>query len=106
MSLSLVLGKPLFRPVIKLGCARAFVHRHFLGVLERAAVGKIGGDAGRAKGVAADRCRDAGRRDAPADHPPGVGLAIGLADSVVPLWPRAVRNSQPVRSSAMPAASI
>jgi hypothetical protein len=58
------------RAVVKLGRARAFVRRHFLGVLERAAVGKIGGDAGRAKGVAADRCRDAGRRGAPADHPP------------------------------------
>src|ERR1700730_5932298 len=32
------------------------------------------------------------------------GWLIGLADSVAPLWPRAVRNSQPFRSSAMPAA--
>ena len=47
---------------------------HFLRVFERAAVGEIGGDPGRAEGVAADRLGDPGGDGAPADHPPGVGL--------------------------------
>jgi hypothetical protein len=33
---------------------------HFLGVLERAAVGEVGGDTGGAERVAANRRRDAG----------------------------------------------
>jgi len=37
------------------------VPRHFLRVLERAAVGEIGGNAGGAKRVATDFGRDAGR---------------------------------------------
>ena len=44
----LVLGKTLLRPVIELGRARALVRRQFLRVLERAAIGKVSGDAGRA----------------------------------------------------------
>jgi hypothetical protein len=48
---------------------------HFLRVLERAALGEVGGDPGGTECVAADFRRDAGRRGAPADHPPGVGLA-------------------------------
>ena len=48
-SLDLVLSETLFRPVVELGGARAFVHCHFLGVLERAAIGEIGGNAGRAE---------------------------------------------------------
>jgi arginine exporter protein ArgO len=34
------------------------------------------------------------------------GWLIGLSERALPLWPRAVRNSQPLRSSAMPAASM
>jgi transposase-like protein len=34
------------------------------------------------------------------------GWLIGLAERALPLWPRAVRNSQPLRFSAMPAASM
>jgi hypothetical protein len=34
------LGEPLFGADIKLGRARAFVRRHFLGVLEHAAIGE------------------------------------------------------------------
>ena len=34
------------------------------------------------------------------------GWLIGLSDNVLPLWPRTVRNSQPLRSSSMPAASM
>ena len=41
----LVLGETLFRTVVKLGRARALVRRHFLGVLERAAIGETGSNA-------------------------------------------------------------
>ena len=58
----LILGEPLLRAVVKFGRARALVRRHFLGMLERAAVREIGGDAGRPERVAADRLGDAGRR--------------------------------------------
>jgi hypothetical protein len=34
------------------------------------------------------------------------GWLIGLSESALPLWPREVRNSQPLRSSTMPAASM
>ena len=47
---------------------------HFLRVLECTAVGKVSRDPGRAKSVAADRLGDAGRRSAPTDHSPGIGL--------------------------------
>jgi hypothetical protein len=40
--LHFVLGQPVARAVIKLGRARALVRRHFLRVLECAAVGEIG----------------------------------------------------------------
>ena len=53
--LHLVLRQPLLGAVIELGRARAFMRRHFLRVFERAAIGKISGDAGRAEGVIADR---------------------------------------------------
>jgi hypothetical protein len=53
------------------------VRGHFLRVLERAAVGEIGGDPGGAKRVATDFPRDAGRRGAAADHAPGIGLVHG-----------------------------
>jgi len=45
-SLDLVLGKPLFRSVIELCRPRTLVCRHFLSVLERSAVGEVGGDIG------------------------------------------------------------
>ena len=41
-----VRGEPFLCPVVELGRARAFVRRHFLGVLERAAIGEIGGNSG------------------------------------------------------------
>jgi hypothetical protein len=34
------------------------------------------------------------------------GWVMGLSDKVLPLCPRAVRNSQPLRCSTMPAASM
>jgi len=34
------------------------------------------------------------------------GWLIGVSDGALPLCPRAVRNSQPLRSSTMPAASM
>src|SRR6266436_364866 len=54
-----VLSEPLLRPIVELGCVRALVRGHFLRVLERAAIGEIGGDAGGAERVAADWRRDA-----------------------------------------------
>src|SRR5271170_1363201 len=59
--LHLVLGEPLLRAVVKLGRARALMRGHFLRMLERTAVGEIGGDPGSAECVAADRLGDAGR---------------------------------------------
>jgi len=41
------------------------VRGDFLRVLERAAIGEVGGDPGGPEVVAADFCRDAGRRRAP-----------------------------------------
>jgi hypothetical protein len=58
------------------------------------------------KRMTADFLGGAGRRGALVDHPPRIRLAIGLSDSTVPSRPRLVRNSQPLRSSASPAASI
>ena len=52
--LHFVLGEPFLRPVVKLGRARALARRHFLRVLERATVGEIGGDPGRAERMASD----------------------------------------------------
>jgi hypothetical protein len=48
--------------------------RHVAGALQAAAVLQIGGDAGAAKGVIADRCGDAGGAGAAVDRFPGVGL--------------------------------
>jgi hypothetical protein len=50
------------------------VRRHLLRVLERAAIGEIGGDLGRTESMAPDRRSDAGRLRAAADHEPGIGL--------------------------------
>jgi hypothetical protein len=46
------------------------VRRHFLRVFERAAIGKLGSDTGRAERVIADRRVNAGGDRAPADHAP------------------------------------
>ena len=54
------------------------MRRHFLSVLQRAAIGKVRGDAGRAECMIADRRVDAGRNSASADHAPGVRLLHGL----------------------------
>jgi hypothetical protein len=64
--LDLVLRAPLLRPVIELGRALALVRRHFLSVLQRAAIGKVSRDAGRAECVIADRRVNAGGASAPA----------------------------------------
>jgi hypothetical protein len=72
--LHLVLREPLLRAVVELGGARALVSRHFLRVFERAAIGEIGGYAGRAERVIADRRVNAGGGRAPADHAPRVRL--------------------------------
>jgi hypothetical protein len=53
--------------------------------------------------VTADRLGNAGRGAAPAIIRQASGWPMGLADNIVPLSPRAARNSQPFRSSAMPA---
>src|SRR5271155_26486 len=76
--LDLVLGKAFLGAVVKLGCARALVRRHLLRVLERAAIGEVGGDTSRAEGVTADRRRNASCHGATADHPPRVRLAHRL----------------------------
>jgi hypothetical protein len=81
------------------------MHRHFLRVFERAAVGEISGDLGSAEGVTADF------RAMPAAAPRrriirhASGWLIGLSDNELPLCSRAVRNSWPLRSSTTPAAS-
>jgi len=74
-SLDLVLGKPLFRSVIELCRPRTLVCRHFLSVLERSAVGEVGGDTGSPECVTANFLGDARRRGALADHPPRIRLA-------------------------------
>jgi hypothetical protein len=63
--LHLVLREPLLSTVIQLRGAGTFVRRHFLGVLEGAAIGEIGCDPGGTERVAADFRRDASRRSAP-----------------------------------------
>src|SRR3954452_24550626 len=89
----LILSETLLRTVVKLGGSRAFVRRHFLRVLERAAGGEIGGDAGRPERVAADRRGNTGRSGATPDHAPGIGLShrsLGQHASVV-----AARRAKP-----------
>jgi hypothetical protein len=51
---------------------------HFLDVLESTAVSEIGGAAGRAEAVIANRGMNASSDRAPADHAPGIGLRHGL----------------------------
>src|SRR3954469_2504619 len=83
-SLHFVLRKAFLGAVIELGRSRALVCRHFLRVLERAAVREIGGDAGRPERVTADRFGDAGRRGAASDHAPGIGLTHQLLGQHAP----------------------
>ena len=75
-------------PIIKLRRARAFMRGHRLRVFQRAAGFEIGGDAGRAEGVAADPHSHAEAAGAALDHAPGVdavhsryGERVGAADS-------------------------
>jgi hypothetical protein len=58
--------------VVELGRTRAFVRRHRLGVLERAAPLKVSGDPRSAKSVAADPALHAELGGAALDHAPGV----------------------------------
>src|SRR3954467_2053615 len=80
----LILSETLFRTVVKLGGARALVRGHFLGVLERAAIGEISGDAGSPERMTADRLGDTGRNGTPPDHAPGIGLAHRLLGQCAP----------------------
>src|SRR5512147_283184 len=58
--------------VVELGGARIGVPGHVPGHLDRAAVFKEGGDAGRAPAVVADLCGDPGLLRPPLEHVPGV----------------------------------
>src|SRR5512134_1884228 len=70
--LDLVEGDPVRPAVVELGGPRARVRGHALRLLELTAVREVGGDAGRAPGVVADRGEDAGLSRSPPDHLPGV----------------------------------
>jgi hypothetical protein len=74
--LDLDLRESLLGAVVDLGGARAFVRRHRLRVLQRAPVGEIRRDAGRAERVVADRCNDAGGECALAHHAPGIDPTV------------------------------
>src|SRR3954468_10280642 len=86
-SLHFVLRKAFLGAVIELGRSRTLVCRHFLRVLERAAVGEIGGDAGGAERVTPDRLGDTGCDCAAADHAPGIGLTHRLLGQHAPFVP-------------------
>ena len=58
--------------IIELRCARTFVRGHELGVFERAAGLKVGGNSSGAEGVAADLDLRAKVGGAALDHAPGV----------------------------------
>jgi len=58
--------------VVQLGCARAFVRGHSLGIFERAAGLEVGSNPGRAKYVAPDLSVEASFGRAPADHLIGI----------------------------------
>ena len=53
-------------PIVELGGAGGGMRRHLTGLLQRAAVLQVGGDAGAAEGVVADFGGDADRLGAPA----------------------------------------
>jgi hypothetical protein len=82
------------------------MRRHFLGVLQRAPIGEIGGNTRGAEVVVADRRMDADSNRTTADQRQASGCDMGCSDSAVAVCPREVRNTKPLRSSAMPAASI
>src|ERR1700719_1172029 len=75
-SLDLVLGKPLFRSVIELCRPRTLVCRHFLSVLERSAVGEVGGDTGSPDSKFPRRCPPPRRAcGSSATHPAGPSVS-------------------------------
>src|SRR4051812_19188346 len=78
-ALDLSEGEAVVAAVVELGGAGAGVVGHGGGVLQRAAVLEVGGDAGGAEAVVADRGGDAGGGGAAADHGVGVGLRQGRA---------------------------
>jgi hypothetical protein len=61
------------------------VRSHFLRMLERAAIGKVGGDPGVPKRVASDCFRDAGGGGSRRIIRQASGWLIGLSDSTLPL---------------------
>ncbi len=65
--------------VVELRRARRCVVRHLRGLLQRAAVLQIRGDAGRPEAVVAEPGGDASRSGTPADHGISVGLGQGRA---------------------------
>jgi hypothetical protein len=84
--LHLVSGEPLLRAVVKLGRTRALVRRHFLRVLERAAVSEVGGNPGGAEGVAADSAAmpAAGRAGGSCARRRAGSLACQIANCLMP----------------------
>ena len=58
------------------------MRRHLLRVIERAAIGEIGGDARRAKTMVADRRHDADGGGAAADHAPSVAITALCAVTI------------------------
>ena len=79
---------------------------HRLSVFKCAAIAEIGGDAGRAEYVIADRrkmsvataCRRIIRHAS--------ACIIGCLVNTVALWPGLLRNRKPLQSSEMPAGSM
>ena len=100
------MGEPFFRPVVKLGGARALVRGHFLRKLERAAVREVSGNPRGAERVVANFAAMPAAAVRRRIIRQASGWLIALSESTVPLCPRAVRNRKPLRSSAMLAALI
>src|SRR5215472_6766545 len=69
----------ILAPVVELRGSRRRMCRHLPGLLQRAAVLEVGGDAGAAERVVADFGGDAGGLGAPAHHSPSVGAVEPLA---------------------------
>src|SRR5260370_41613230 len=67
-------GELVIGAMVEFGGAGTFVSGSGRSVFERAAVVEIGGDAGGAEGVIADRRRNTGVPRAALKHAPGVGL--------------------------------
>ena len=78
---------------------------HLLRDFQPTAIFEVSGDARRAKGVAANLRFDSRRKRSPANHSPDIGLEQGitgkLAGSAL-----GGRKSDPLRSSAIPAAAM